>query len=253
MQIEILRHFYRIYLHKLNPSELEKYKENFLVRYVYNTTSIEGNTTTLPETALILVNKITPKGKKMREIYEIENYEKLIVYMNKYRGDINKKLILKIHQILLNNIDNDTAGKFRASKVYIPGSEMKPPDPLEVEPMMEDLIDYYYKNKNMCPLELSVIFHHKFESIHPFTDGNGRVGRELLNFILKKSGFPPLIIEVKKRQKYIKSLMKADDGHISSLMDFISETLIKQYQDLIKIDANKIDKKVEEILKQNKK
>jgi len=243
--IETLRHFYKIYLHKLSPSELDNYKENFLIKYVYNTTSIEGNTTTLPETALILTKKIAPKGKELREIYEIENYEKLMQFMDKYNGDITKRLTLRIHKILMKNIDEKEAGKFRKIKVFIPGSKMKPADPKNIEKKIDDLIAYYTRSNKRCPLEVAAIFHHEFERIHPFTDGNGRVGRELLNFILKKNNFPPIIIEVKKRQEYIKSLMKADGGNMMYLILFIMETLVNQYKNLMKIDKKEIEKKIE--------
>lgn len=246
-KIEILRHFYKIYLHKLKPPELQKHKENFMVKYVYNTTSIEGNTTTLPETALILLKRIAPEGKELREIYEIQNYEALIEYMDKHKGDVTKKLMLKIHEILLKNID-EYAGNFRKVRVFIPGSEIIIPKPEKVETLVEDIIGYYYESRNRYPLELAVDFHHKFESIHPFTDGNGRVGRELLNFILKKHNFPPVIIEVKNRQKYIKALMKADEGNIEHLITFVRDTLINQYDYMMDVDIENIKRKIEHIV-----
>ena len=234
-KLEILRLYYKNYLHKLNPGELEKYMENFLVRYVYNTTGIEGNSTTLPETAQILIKKITPSGKNIREIYEIANYEKLIEFMDAYSGDISKKLILGIHSIILKNIDDDNAGRFRNIKVHIIGSDLKLPDPGQIEQKMDDLIRHYYASKKETyPLETAAIFHHKFERIHPFVDGNGRVGRELLNFILKKCDFPPVILEVKHRQEYIRALMSADKGNYERLIRFITDTLYRQYDDLLK-------------------
>ena len=236
-KLEILRFYYKNYLHKLNPSELEKYMENFLVRYVYNTTGIEGNSTTLPETALILIKNITPSGKNIREIYEIANYEKLIEFMDAYNGDISKKLILAIHGIILKNIDDDNAGIFRKIKVHIIGSDLRMPNPKEIEQKTDDLVKYYYESKKkMYPLEIAAIFHHKFERIHPFVDGNGRVGRELLNFILKKCDFPPVILEVKHRQEYIRALMSADKGSYERLIRFITDTLYRQYDDLLKIE-----------------
>jgi len=245
-KIEFTRHFYKSYLHRLKPSELEKYRQNFLVRYAFNTTNIEGNSTTLPETALILLKKIAPEGRELREIYEIENYGKLVEFMDSYGGELTKKFILKVHEILLSNID-DNAGKFRKIRVHIIGSEIRLSDPKDIETKISELIEHYNRSDNLHPFELVSVLHHMFEKIHPFSDGNGRVGRELINFVLKKKGYPPLVIEVKRRQRYIKALMKADSGEIEYLIDFITETFLEQYDHLTEIDIDEINKKIEDV------
>jgi Fic family protein len=222
---------YKEWLANFYPAELEKYHQEFDVRYVHNTTAIEGNTISLRETGLILGDNIAPKGKKLREIHEIENYKNVLQYVRTYKIDLNLNFILTLHKLIQRNIDDDAAGTFRHTQIYISGSKWTPPPAFEVEDRLQDLIKWYNKNKKKYhPFELSGIIHHRFLQIHPFADGNGRVAREILNFILGKNGYPPIIIPVKERQDYMESLVKADDGDIQPLLEFLMKQLLGDYK-----------------------
>jgi Fic family protein len=227
---------YQRYLSKLYPNDLEKYKEEFEVRYVHNTTAIEGNTLTLRETEMVLDRGITPKTKELREIHEVENYKRLRNYVNTYKGNITLKFMCKLHEFIQRNIDDDGAGCLRRIPVGIKGSRWEPPPAIAVEEELEILIKWYNENKkSMHPLELAGVFHHKYLQIHPFKDGNGRVARELLNFILKRNDYPPIVIPVRRRQEYMESLEMADDGDDIPLLEFFSLCIIEDY---IKVITN---------------
>jgi len=226
----LLPSFYRKYLTNLYPSELEKYKNNFDVRYIHNTTAIEGNTISLKETAMMLDHNLSPKSKKLREIHEIENYVKVLNYVRKYDKDINKKFILKLHELITRNIDDNTAGNFRRISVGISGSKWEPCPAISVEEEMDELLAWYKGGANeINPFELAAIFNHWFLQIHPFVDGNGRVARELYNFILRKNRFPPIIVPVERRDDYMNYLEKADEGDLGPLLRFYFQLLVSDY------------------------
>jgi len=222
---------YEEWLSNFYPTELEKYRQDFDVRYVHNTTAIEGNTITLRETGLILGDNIAPKGKKLREIHEIENYRNVLQYVRTYKKDLSLNFILKLHKLIQRNIDDDAAGTLRRAQIFIQGSEWTPPPAFEVEDKLQDLIKWYNKNKKKYhPFELSGIIHHRFLQIHPFADGNGRVAREILNFILNKNDYPPIIIPVEERQEYMEGLEKADEGYIQPLLEFLMVQILRDYE-----------------------
>lgn len=221
---------YEDWLSSFYPSELEKYRQEFDVRYVHHTTAIEGNTISLRETGLILEDGIAPKSKRLREIHEIENYLNVLNYVRTYNKDLDLNFILTLHKLIQKNIDDDAAGTLRRAQIYIQGSKWTPPPAFEVENSLQDLLKWYTKNtKKFHPFELSGIIHHRFLQIHPFADGNGRVAREILNFILSKNGYPPIIIPVEERQDYMESLEKADKGDIKPLLEFLFKQLAKDY------------------------
>jgi Fic family protein len=222
---------YEEWLSKFYPTELKKYRQDFDVRYVHNTTAIEGNTISLRETGLILYDNIAPKGKKLHEIHEIENYKNVLQYVRTYKKDLNLNFILTLHKLIQRNIDDDAAGTLRRAQIYIRDSNWTPPPAFEVEDRLKDLIMWYNKNKKKYhPFEVSGIIHHRFLQIHPFADGNGRVAREILNFILGKNGYPPIIIPVKERQDYMENLEKADEGDIQPLLEFQMVQLLRGYR-----------------------
>lgn len=209
---------------KMGIDQYENYYENFVTEFTYDTNAIEGSTVTLQETALILFDKIVPEGKSIREINEVQNHKDAFDYMLDHRGDINKIFVLKLHKLLMHNILWKHAGKFRDVQVYVRGANFMPPRPEDVEKEFRKLMLWYRSNKRKYnPVVLAAYFHHVFESIHPFRDGNGRVGRLLLNFILRKNGLPMINIKYKNRMKYYRALETGNKGNLKPLV----ETVIK--------------------------
>lgn len=213
--------------------------KNFLIEFAFNTTSIEGNTITLNQARNLLEEGLTPKNKTLREIYDLQNTEKVFLEMLESKKELNHELINNIHSKLMKNID--TRIGYRTSDVKVVKSHFKPTPFPYIKTDLNLLIKWYNENKKkMHPLVLASIFHHKFEKIHPFYDGNGRTGRMIMNLILMKHKYPPLIIHKKNRPEYLDSLGKADKSGLTvakkedyfKLIQFIADELTNHYWDL---------------------
>jgi len=193
----------------------ENYKnryESFCSLFAYDSTGIEGNTMTLEETSFLLFEGIVPREKSLREIHEVINHKKAFDYILNYKGDITKEFILKLYElVIINTLRQDLMsqiGKYRTVQVFIGGSI--PPKPQDVPDKMGGLLRWYSSNKkSLHPLVLASHFHAEFEKIHPFVDGNGRVGRLLINFIMRKNKLPMINIPKKRRFKYYEVLHAA--------------------------------------------
>lgn len=190
----------------------EKELEEISIAFTYNTNAIEGSTITLEEAREIIHDKISP-NKSLREVRETELHNKVFLEMLKKNEKITKRLLLKWHKDIFGETKSDIAGTFRDYFVRV-GPHLAP-DWQDVENLMKNLIEFIEKNKKMNSVELSGRTHYQFEKIHPFGDGNGRIGRLLMNFILWHSGYPMIITEYKKRRSYYKALEKDEDGFVS--------------------------------------
>jgi len=226
-ELEDIKKRYEKVYRKMPAEAKEKFYEWFLTSFTYNTSAIEGSTVTLRETSTILFDRITPPGKTLREVREIENHKKAFDFMLAYKRDLNKKFVCKIHKILTTDIlPKESCGRFRRVQVFIRGVEFIPPKPEFVEVEFKKLMCWYNKNKiKYHPIILASYFHAAFEGIHPFTDFNGRTGRLLLNFILLKNGFPAVDIKNKDRMKYYESLRKAQKGSLRPFVNLVIKYL----------------------------
>lgn len=194
------------------PKEnLENRYESFISFFTYDSNAIEGNSLTLKETSYLLFEKRVPKEKSLREINETLNHKEAFDFILNYKGDVTKEFILDLHRLVVKNtlkrgLDNQI-GKYRTVQNYIRGREWLPPKPSEVPNEMKQLLTWHSKNKKkLHPLIIASYFHVAFETIHPFVDGNGRVGRLLMNFILHKNKFPMINIPNKRKLKYYDGL-----------------------------------------------
>jgi len=203
--------------------ELANIEEEIIIKFTYDTSRIEGSSLTYKDTKMLLQEGITPKEKPLRDIKETENHKKAYIYMKQnLKEDINKRLILGLHEILKKDVAED-AGKFRGGQVYV--GNFIPIKASMIESEINNVISWYKKNKKLHPLELAAIFHCDFERIHPFFDGNGRVGRLLLNFILLKNNYPIAIIQNKNKRRYYNSLRRADDGNYLYMVKYLFSEL----------------------------
>jgi excisionase family DNA binding protein len=211
---------------------IKKLHENMEIAYTYNSNAIEGNTLTLKETQLIIEEGITVNGKSLSEHLEAQNHPKAIAYIeNMVKNKIETENILELHSILFFGFC-ENAGNYRNSQVYITGSDFMPPPAFEVPDLMRSLIDWVYNNpEELRAIELAAIFHHKLVYIHPFDDGNGRIGRLLMNLLLMKNGYPLTVIKQVDRKKYYENLKKADIGNYKPLVNFIARC-VEQSLDL---------------------
>ncbi len=197
---------------KLPESAREKELEEIAIAFTYNTNAIEGSTITLVEAREIIHDRIAP-NKPLRDVREAETHSKVFLEMLKKKEKITENLLLKWHRDIFGETKGDIAGKFRTYLVRV-GSYLSP-DWQDIKKLMQDLIRFIYQNKKMNPVELAGRVHYKFEKIHPFGDGNGRIGRLLVNYILWHNNYPMLIIEYKKRKSYYKALQKDEEGFVA--------------------------------------
>jgi Fic family protein len=210
------------------PSNLvNKLREQFSLEMNYNSNAIEGNTLTMRETMLVLQEGITIKNKSLKDHLEVKNQAQAIDYLYTLvdnKAPITEHLIRNIQSIIIQNTDKTIAGSYRDHDVRISGSNHTPPSAFEIRGSMKDLINWFQKNETILdPIMLATEFKHRFVSIHPFSDGNGRTSRILMNIILMRAGFPIVVILKNDRQKYYRSLQKADNGMIDDLVFFISQ------------------------------
>ena len=196
---------------KIMPkSSKEKKQETFAIKFTYNSQRIEGSTLSLKETADLLERGITPSSKPIRDVKEAEAHKNLFYEMLKYKKSLNRQIALYWNKKLLEQTKPDIAGKIRNHQVEIARSKFMPPFPAELETLLHKFFQWYNDNKNkLHPVELAALVHLKFVTIHPFGDGNGRISRIMMNFILKTFNYPLLNIPYEKRASYYNALERS--------------------------------------------
>ncbi|MBU1682136.1 Fic family protein [Candidatus Micrarchaeota archaeon] len=210
------------------PSDLAP--KDFLVRFTYNTNAIEGNPLSLRQTALILSDDIAPQGTKTEDVIEVMNGKDAWNFIKKYNGSLNEKFLQKLQYEVTKNTKCRIQGKYRDGEVRIGGSEWKPPKAKEVKNQMGKMISKYKKIKmKLHPVELAGWFHNNFVQIHPFTDGNGRTSRLVMNWILMKKKFTPVIISVQNKEEYYNVIEASDNGEEKPFAIFLANQLLEQY------------------------
>lgn len=191
----------------------ESLHEKIIVEWTYNSNAIEGNTLTLSETKVVLEG-ITVGGKSMTEHLETVNHREAILFIEDLingKEKLSELNIKNIHGLILKEIDNKNAGKYRDENVLISGANHIPPKYFEVHSLMQKLInEYNYEWVDYHPVIRAVLLHGEFVKIHPFIDGNGRTARLLLNFELMRNGYVPIIFKQESRARYYDVL---DEAH----------------------------------------
>ena len=187
-----------------------KEMEEISIAFTYNTNAIEGSTITLEEAREIIHDKIAP-NKPLRDIKETEKHSKVFLEMLNKKEKISNNVILRWHKEIFGETKRDIAGKYRDYLVRV-GSYIAP-DWQDVQKLMHQLIKLI-NNSRLNPAELAARSHYQFERIHPFGDGNGRIGRLIMNSILWHNGYLILIVEYKKRGSYYKALQKDEEGFV---------------------------------------
>ena len=221
-QIEKLNNYDK----KIRIYHLENWKK-FTEQFVYNTNAIEGSTIQLEEIPEILHKK----NVKDSEEIETKGVADAVDFIRNSKEELSLELIKKLHKLCFEG-SKHFAGQFRNVEVVIrdgKGEIIHSGIPVyQLDYALKDLIDWYKRNKNKFkPLVLAAIIHNQFEYIHPFQDGNGRVGRLLLNFVLIKNNYPPINISLEDRAEYYQSLQ---EYHKNKNLRFTVNFLIKQYK-----------------------
>lgn len=193
------------------PELIKNLDEWYKVELTYTSNAIEGNTLTRQETAMVVEKGITVEGKSIVEHLEAINHAKawdfILSLRKSSKKDITERTILDIHAHILHSIDMTNAGRFRRVPVRISGSSVVLPNPLKVPELLGKFFDWLQRTDEDS-IDVAIRAHYELVSIHPFSDGNGRTARLLMNLILIQAGFPPAIIRKEDRKVYINSIEK---------------------------------------------
>ncbi|KPC51348.1 Fic family protein [Amantichitinum ursilacus] len=188
-------------------------RERLALEWTYNSNAIEGNTLTLRETQVVLEHGITIGKKTLREHFEAINHRDAVVFVDELvsrAAQLDEWAIRNIHQLVYKNIDDQWAGKYRGENVAIVGASFVPTDHVHLAASMAELLRWYHAEAQMLhPVVRAAQLHTRFIEIHPFTDGNGRTARLLLNFELMRSGYPVVVIRTEDRLDYYEALDQA--------------------------------------------
>jgi len=171
---------------------------------VYNSNAIENSTLTIKETEKILMELEVSRNVSLREVFEAKNLARVSEYIQvkAMERELDSETILLLHKMLITNIQDDIAGRYRKDGEYVRVGTYIAPPPEQVEKMIQNAILEYKSDIDGYFIDKIAKFHLEFEHIHPFIDGNGRIGRVLINYHLLRLGFPPLIVRNKGKQKY---------------------------------------------------
>lgn len=206
-----------------------------LAESVYNSNAIENSTLTLPDTERILLDLEVSKDYSLREVFEAKNLARVYEYIRLKKDTIvlNQETILFMHGLLIGGIDDSVAGRFRKEHEHVRVGNHIAPAPEQVLRMVEVLLHEYKTNHDANVFAKIAYFHLQFETIHPFCDGNGRIGRTLINMQLQEFGYPNIIIRDKEKSTYYKTFPHFRDTKSTKPMEKIlyltlSESLHKR-------------------------
>lgn len=210
-------------LRKGKESLLAMIDEAEIPENVYNSNAIENSTLTLKETEKILLEQELSREVSLREVFEAKNLARVIVYKRdkSQNHNLDKELILLLHQMLIGGINDSIAGRFRRRSEFVRVGTHIAPAPEHVERMIESILLEYSSDATSYFLDKIAKFHLDFETIHPFCDGNGRIGRVLINFQLLMLGFPRVIIRNKEKDLYYRSFGDYRERKNTKLMEKI--------------------------------
>jgi len=171
---------------------------------VYNSNAIENSTLTLKETEKILMEMEVSREVSVREVFEAKNLARVMEYVREKvkNTELNREMILLLHEMLIDNINDKIAGRFRQKGEYVRVGMHIAPAPEHIEQMMQSILAEYSADQDSYFLDKIAKFHLDFETIHPFNDGNGRIGRIIINWQFQKFGYPRIIIRNKEKIMY---------------------------------------------------
>lgn len=261
-------------LRPLKPEDERKIMDKFRLDWNYHSSHIEGNTLTYGETKALLLFGITADGKPFKDHLEIQGHNEAIKWVDdviKQERPLTENFIRELHELILKKsyeVDAITPdgkpttkqiriGEYKRTANHVltkTGEIFRFAEPEETPAMMTDLLDFYKVHSVSTETNfvwLASVFHYKFIRVHPFDDGNGRMARILMNFILMQHGYPPVIIKSNQKDAYITALQKADVGDLESFVVYIGEQLALSLELMIKgakgeeiEDSDDLDKKI---------
>ena len=240
------RKFNKLFSDNKSKEQLYKWLKSELA---YTSNNIEGNTLTRKETRLVIEEDITSSSKPFVHYQEAVNHAKAFDYIIdilKSKTAINENVVLNIHKKLLSGIDDYNAGFYRNCPVRISGSRVILPNSVKVPDLMKEFL-------GKCNLDINVEYiikiHLDFVSIHPFSDGNGRCARLLMNLLLMQNGFCPIIVRPRDRKRYINSIEKAQlTQDLTDYIKFMLSRLNNSFETIFDIYEPKEDDTNEKLM-----
>lgn len=222
----------------VEQSALEDYRKEWMARYVYNSNAIEGSTLTLEDTELVLEGEFVPTDSPARYIFAARGVADGMAYAERFAEEertLSVEMIQKLHEVTALDMQPALRGRFRpyGYQARITATRVKTADPLEIYEDMEALVDAVNSSKDH-PILKAAGFHAMFENIHPFMDGNGRTGRQLLNFVLLRNGYRPVAIKYDAGRSYARGLEAWQvDGKPDSFCSIFLDCVEQEEQTLV--------------------
>ena len=199
---------------------------------VYNSNAIENSTLTLEETEKILLQINLDRFISEREIFEARNLARVVSYIHKRakEQELSLGVILSLHKMLITNIRDDIAGKFRMGNEYVRVGSHIAPAPQEIIERLEKMLAEYNAASHESIIKRVARLHLAFEYTHPFVDGNGRIGRVLNNYVLIREGYVPINIKFIDRQKYYDAFAEYNKNGTTKVMEeIVAKALTNSY------------------------
>ncbi|HEY9621553.1 MAG TPA: Fic family protein [Crinalium sp.] len=201
----------------LPPTVVSELRQRYQVRFTYHSNALEGNTLTQSETELVLTTGITIGGKTLQEHLEVIGHAEAIAYIEglaQQSTPIGEWEIRQIHSLILRKINPEEAGRYRNLDVQAAGTGYIYPPHYLLSELMADFVGWLNSAdaQALHPVLYAAEAHHRFVTIHPFRDGNGRTGRLLMNLLLLRTGYPIAIISNENRQRYIEALVQGQQS-----------------------------------------
>lgn len=211
---------------------LQLISETEVAEQVYNSNAIENSTITLEETEKILLQIELDRYITEREMFETKNLARVVTYIDKRakEQDLSLEVILILHKMLIANIRDDVAGRFRSENEFVRVGHHIAPPPREVEGLLQSALIEYNSSSHENIIKRIARLHLKFENIHPFVDGNGRIGRATNNYLLIREGFVPINIKFIDRRNYYEAFKEFDANGTTTIMEgIIGRSLTNSY------------------------
>lgn len=225
-------------------SLIQLISETEVAEQVYNSNAIENSTLSLEETEKILLQIDLDRYISEREIFEAKNLARVVSYIDvrSKEQELTLEIILSLHKMLISNIRDDVAGRFRSENEYVRVGNHIAPNPKEVVKRLERMLEEYNSSSHENIIKRIARLHLNFEYIHPFVDGNGRIGRVINNYLLIREGFVPINIKFVDRKKYYEAFREFDEkGNVGIMEGIVGKALtISYHKRLAYLESKKI-------------
>lgn len=221
----------------LQSAELRSIREYYRIGLTYASNALEGNSLTESETKVVIEDGLTVSGRPLRDVYEAVGHAKAYDFLYSLpRGEpLTLRTVLTLHKLFYQQIDAANAGKLRRSRVFLTGSRYPLPPPAELRGLILEFVDWFNTAcRTLHPVEFAAQVHLRFVFIHPFTDGNGRVARLLMNLALLRGGYSIAVISPVLRSEYISALEEAHENP-EEFCAFIARQVVETEKDLLRL------------------